>query len=111
MAWAEWEFRLDRPQPENAPPLRESFRRYRQETGRKHPSDNWAYGAPKAGLHLWHWFWEISRGRQMHEATYLPLAAREINEWCAMRRIRLLDSEIDAIFRLDGKFREVMAEK
>ena len=111
MAWAEWEFRLSQPQPGGSPPLRKVFADYHRVVGRKHPKDNWAYGPPAVGRYVLDWFWEISRGRGTYEGGYRPISAREINEWCVLRRVTLLPWETDALFRLDDKFMTVVTEK
>ena len=78
--------------------------------GRRHANDVRQFSPPPAGVYLVHWFHEISRGRGVGPAGYLPISAREINDWCILRSVRLLPWETDALLRLDEKFLSVIAE-
>lgn len=91
--------------------LRQAFRQFRETTGRAHPDDHWLYEKPLGGTYLLTWFWEIGRGRQVVDGGMLPIAARDINDWCVLRRIRLAPWEVSAILTLDAKFLEVMRDK
>ena len=100
---------MDRPVKDGVS-LRESFRLVREQTGHPDPREDWPHKKPAGGTYLVSWFFEISMGRQVSQAGLLPIAPREINEWCTLRRVRLKDWEIDTILALDRKYREVMVE-
>jgi hypothetical protein len=110
VAFAEWEFRLSKPLPDGSN-LRDSFKAYRNGTGKAHPDDFWPYKMPPAAKYILDWFWDLNLGRSASGGGYLGISASEILAWCALRRLRLRTWELDALRRLDAKFLHVMGEK
>jgi hypothetical protein len=110
VAYAEGEFRLSKALPDGSC-LRDVFAAYRRDRGTRHPEDNWPWKAPRAGLYLVEWFWDLNLGRTASANGYLGISAAEIVAWCSLRRITLKTWELDALRRLDAKFLTVMSEK
>lgn len=111
VAYAEWDFRLLKPQ-QSGITLREAFRRFRRDTGQKHPEDKGPLvPLPPGGRLILDWFWDLNRGRQAGMGGYLTLPATEIEAWGRLRGIQPRQWQLDLLYRLEAKFLEVMGEK
>jgi hypothetical protein len=106
--WAEREFELSAPLPDGGT-LRDEFRLYREQVGRRHADDRPSIKPPQELFDLWGWFQEIASGRPIAGAgALLPVPPSEIMAWATLRRVVLADWEVDAIGLLDGAYIRTM---
>lgn len=63
---------------------------------------------PDAGEHLWVWFNELQRTRQMTQAGLQALTYGEIMAWSMLTDRQVLPHEVTALLDLDLTFRAAM---
>lgn len=61
--------------------------------------------------HLWEWFWDISRGRQVGMNGWLALPAVEIRAWQDMTGNIIRAEELQVLRDMDQAFLSAMAAK
>jgi hypothetical protein len=89
--------------------LQDHLNAVRRMTGRPPPELMPPTEPPAAIMYLWWWFHEVARGRRISAAgTLLPLAPSELHAWTTVRRLDLMDWEIDCLWQLDATFLKVM---
>ncbi|PKN71192.1 MAG: hypothetical protein CVU54_01865 [Deltaproteobacteria bacterium HGW-Deltaproteobacteria-12] len=55
-------------------------------------------------LYLWHWFCDLSNGRQYGEFGPMPLSFSEIRAWANLTKIEPEAWEVDVIKQLDRAY-------
>ena len=106
--WAETEFQLSKPLPNNGGTLRDAIENYERATGLKHPEARAKVPAPWPAMYLWGWFLEISQGRPIGAmGGYLPVPPSEILAWCRLTKVELSPWELRTLQQLDAAFLRV----
>lgn len=105
VAFARGQFEIMR--PAGGVPLREHLKSAARQSGRADRRLVAQCPAPLA--HVWQWFGEMMPRRIPSFSGVSTLPHSEILAWCALRRIRINNAELDALLSLDDAFREVMS--
>ncbi|HEV7417681.1 MAG TPA: hypothetical protein VGN98_16105 [Tianweitania sediminis] len=66
---------------------------------------------PDAGAHIWDWFWDLNKGRQVGMSGYLPLPAFELRAWAEMTGNIVRPEEWRILREMDGAFLAAVANR
>ena len=104
LAFARHEFRLAAPHGRaGAGTLRDHLRAVERQTGRT-PAGLRGPRRPAGTDALWRAFLDLHTQRGHDGGEPLPLAWRDVEAWCALRRVRLRPVDLDALRLLDREY-------
>lgn len=66
---------------------------------------------PEATGYIWQWFCEIDATRSGTGYGANPIALRDLEAWCRLRKVVLTDFELDCLLALDRVRIVAMAKK